>query len=59
MSIAGHVSREMLEHYSHVTLAANPRAMEALSQDRPKQDSYLTRIVTNRKELAETLELSH
>jgi integrase len=30
MSIAGHVSREMLEHYSHIRLAAKRRALEAL-----------------------------
>lgn len=31
MSIAGHVSRQMLEHYSHVRLAAKREALEALS----------------------------
>src|SRR5262249_23005156 len=30
MSIAGHVSREMLDHYSHVRLEAKRRAVEAL-----------------------------
>jgi len=31
MSVAGHVSRQMLEHYSHVRLEAKRRAVESLS----------------------------
>jgi len=31
MAIAGHVSRQMLEHYSHVRLEVKRRALEALS----------------------------
>jgi hypothetical protein len=42
MAIAGHVSREMLEHYSHVRLEAKRRAVEALSQ-RHVARSYVTR----------------
>jgi integrase len=42
MAIAGHVSREMLEHYSHVRLEAKRRAVEALSQ-RHLAHSYVTR----------------
>ncbi len=30
VSIAGHVSREMLDHYSHIRLVAKRRALEAL-----------------------------
>ena len=30
MSIAGHVSREMLDHYSHIRLEAKRRALKAL-----------------------------
>jgi hypothetical protein len=30
MSIAGHVSREMLEHYSHIRQQAKRKAVEAL-----------------------------
>lgn len=30
MAIAGHVSREMLEHYSHIRQEAKRRALEAL-----------------------------
>jgi integrase len=33
MSIAGHVSREMLEHYSHVRQEAKRRAVESLDDD--------------------------
>src|SRR3989442_4658527 len=31
MSIAGHVSKKMLEHYSHIRLAAKRTALDALS----------------------------
>ena len=34
MSIAGHVSRQMLEHYSHIRMEAKRRAVEALSLPR-------------------------
>jgi hypothetical protein len=30
MSIAGHVSRAMLEHYSHIRMDAKRRALESL-----------------------------
>ena len=30
MAIAGHVSREMLEHYSHIRLEAKRKALEML-----------------------------
>jgi len=33
MSIAGHVSREMLEHYSHIRMEAKRRAVETLGND--------------------------
>jgi integrase len=48
MAIAGHVSRQMLEHYSHVRLEAKRRAVEALSQ-RGKDGSYVTKHVTNQE----------
>jgi integrase len=32
LSIAGHVSREMLEHYSHIRLETKRHAVEALGQ---------------------------
>ena len=46
MSVAGHVSRQMLEHYSHVRLEAKRRAVEALSQ-RGKASGHVTNHVTN------------
>ena len=46
MAIAGHVSREMLDHYSHVRLEAKRRAVEALSQDTGRK-GYVTKYVTD------------
>jgi integrase len=46
MSVAGHVSRQMLEHYSHVRLEAKRRAVDALSQG-GKPGSHVTKHVTN------------
>jgi integrase len=44
MSIAGHVSREMLDHYSHIRLAAKRRALEALEtpipEEQPTQEPF-------------------
>jgi hypothetical protein len=49
MSIAGHVSREMLDHYSHIRLAAKRRALEALetpiSEEQPTQQQPLQATV--------------
>jgi len=45
MSIAGHVSREMLEHYSHIRLEAKRRAVEVLSQ-KGRSRSNVTNHVT-------------
>jgi len=36
MSITGHVSREMLEHYSHVRLKVKRQALDALSSKSPE-----------------------
>ena len=36
MAIAGHVSRAMLEHYSHIRLAAKRAALEAISTPLPE-----------------------
>jgi len=53
MSIAGHVSREMLEHYSHVRLQAKRRALDAIvhrpaegSKTEGADGSYITNDVT-------------
>ena len=37
MSIAGHVSKNMLQHYSHVQLDAERDALDALTMGRSKQ----------------------
>jgi len=37
MAIAGHVSRKMLAHYSHVRLDAKRKALDALSQGNKEQ----------------------
>jgi len=39
MSIAGHVSREMLNHYSHIRLTAKRRSLEALESPLPEPAS--------------------
>jgi len=46
MSVAGHVSRQMLEHYSHIRLDAKRQAVEALSQG-GKGEGHVTKHVTN------------
>jgi hypothetical protein len=46
MSIAGHVSRETLEHCSHIRLEAKRRAVEVLSQ-KGRSGSNVTNHVTN------------
>ena len=38
MAIAGHVSRRMLEHYSHIRMEAKRRALEALESGPGKAD---------------------
>jgi hypothetical protein len=40
MGIAGHVSREMLEHYSHVRIAAKRAALEAISTALPDAPAH-------------------
>jgi integrase len=46
MSVAGHVSRQMLEHYSHIRLDAKRRAVEGLSQ-RGRTGGHVTNYGTN------------
>jgi integrase len=38
MSIAGHVSKKMLDHYSHIRNAAKRAAVNAIAINRPKTD---------------------
>jgi integrase len=41
MAIAGHVSREMLEHYSHIRMAAKRDAVAALDAKQPTKEPEL------------------
>jgi len=45
MSIAGHVSRRMLAHYSHVRIEAKRKALDALATG-TKSEGYVTKKVT-------------
>ncbi len=45
MSIAGHVSRKMLDRYSHIRMEAKRNALEVLSNKMP--NSYGTKYGTN------------
>jgi hypothetical protein len=50
MALAGHVSRKMLEHYSHVRQEAKREAVNVLSAKRPKKptiEGYDTNNDTN------------
>jgi len=58
MAIAGHVSREMLDHYSHVRLEAKRQAVDALSHNGTRQTGYVTNHVTNDPAMWEILELN-
>jgi hypothetical protein len=46
MAIAGHVSRKMLERYSHVRMEAKRKAMECLSES-SRMGGYDTNRGTN------------
>jgi hypothetical protein len=50
MALAGHVSRKMLEHYSHVRQEAKREAVNVLSAKRPSKQTiqvYDTKYDTN------------
>jgi integrase len=51
MSIAGHVSRKMLEHYSHIRLEAKREAVRVLSgaPERKETEPHVTKHVTKRR----------
>jgi integrase len=57
MSIAGHVSRKMLEHYSHIRLEAKRDAVRALSGVREGQETagHVTKHVTNESRVSESM----
>ena len=50
MSIAGHVSRKMLEHYSHIRMQAKRTALEAISGKDTLQDPAITAKETAEKQ---------
>jgi hypothetical protein len=39
MDIAGHVSKQMLKHYSHIRMEAKRRALESIVTRRPVEES--------------------
>jgi integrase len=45
MSIAGHLNRSMLEHYSHVRAAARRKAVEAIRSYIPEEPTTGTKVV--------------
>jgi integrase len=42
MAVAGHLSREMMEHYSHIRMAAKRRAVEAIPSYIPSEETPST-----------------
>ena len=47
MAIAGHVSRQMLEHYSHVRLDLKRKALDGLATRRSNSEGKTTSYDTN------------
>jgi len=47
MAIAGHVSRQMLEHYSHVRMDLKRKALDGLGSRRPNSGNKPTSCDTN------------
>jgi integrase len=61
MAIAGHVSRDMLEHYSHIRLDAKSRALDYLAPSVEKgegNERYVTKDDTNARNTAGANELT-
>ena len=46
LSIAGHVSREMLEHYSHIRIETKRHAVDALARTTAQEKRCVTSNVT-------------
>jgi len=44
MSIAGHVSRKMLEHYSHIRMEAKRVALDTIAAQRSRHRPLLTQV---------------
>ena len=53
MAIAGHVSRKMLEHYSHIRMEAKRVALDAIAQA-PKPVIFAADVHQNGGQLAES-----
>ena len=47
MEIAGHVSQEMLKHYSHIRIKRRREAVETLGKNTPSLKGYVTNQVTS------------
>ena len=63
MSIAGHVSKKMLQHYSHVRLESKRDALDALTMGRgkksnfePTSNGYDTNVSTNHEHRPQVVE---
>jgi hypothetical protein len=54
MAIAGHVSKNMLEHYSHVRMAAKRAALDAIVQ-RPERAVFGEGVHQNVHQLQESV----
>jgi integrase len=48
MAVAGHLSREMMEHYSHVRMAAKRKAVEAIPSYIPSEETPATASTSKR-----------
>lgn len=60
MALAGHVSKKMLEHYSHIRREAKRRAVEVLSSQRKPQSPAVAGGVTSQNHVTNGLsQLSH
>jgi len=55
MSLAGHVSKKMLEHYSHIRREAKRRAVEALATSTEAGRRARKRVVTSQKHVTNQL----
>jgi hypothetical protein len=47
-ALAGHMSRQMLEHYSHVRMAAKRKAVEAIASYIPSEETPATASTSKR-----------
>ena len=59
MAIAGHVSREMLEHYSHVRLDLKRKALDGLATRKGNSEGKPTGYDTNYDTIPPSRESGH